>query len=143
MKRLVVAWLAIVLATAPAALAGSSASVQGAVRIVPITVSLTVDPSTAVIGAPVHAKASVVNRAQSSVTVSVELRFDPTGLVVKGDKGQGVVIRPGTTASFNWNICGAVAGSYVLLARASVNGTFVDSAARLLRIQPGKKATCK
>jgi len=136
--------LVVVLAAAPVALGASSGSVRGAVRIVPITVGLVVDPSSAAVGAAVHAKATIVN-ASPSVTASVvvELRLDPVGVVVKSVTGKtSFTLKPGKSSTVTWNLCGRAAGTYVLLARAQTAGVFVDSPARLLTIRAGPK-TCK
>jgi hypothetical protein len=143
-RRALALSLAVVLAVAPVALASSSGTVRGAVRIVPITVGLVVEPSSAAIGAAVHAKATVVN-ASASVTaaVRVELRIDRAGVVVKSETGKtSFTLKPGKSTAISWNLCGKVAGTYVVLARAETAGVFVDSPARLLTIRAGPK-TCK
>ena len=144
MKRVVVAWLALVLATAPVALASSSGSVRGAVRIVPITVGLVLDPTSAAVGASVKAKATVTNAAATgSATFRLELRLDSAGVVVKSGGNNGsITLKPGRSTTVTWNLCGRAAGTYVVLARAEIGGVFVDSPARLLTIRPGPK-TCK
>jgi hypothetical protein len=143
-RRVLALSLVVVLAAAPVALAGSSGTVRGAVRIVPITVGLVVEPTSAVIGAAVHAKAIVVN-ASASVTaaVRVELRLDRLGVVVKSETGKSsFTLKPGRSTTVSWNLCGKVAGTYVVLARAETEGVSVDSPARLLTIRAGPK-TCK
>ena len=144
MRRVLVLALVVVLASAPVALAASSGTVRGAVRIVPITVGLVVDPSSAATGVAVHAKATVVN-ASASVTaaVRIELRLDRVGVVVKAETGKtSFTLKPGKSTTVSWNLCGRVPGSYVVLARAETDGVFVDSPARLLTIRSGPK-TCK
>ena len=144
MRRVLVLALVVVLASAPVALAASSGTVRGAVRIVPITVGLVVDPSSAATGVSVHAKATVVN-ASASVTaaVRVELRLDRVGVVMKAETGKtSFTLKPGKSTAVSWNLCGRVAGTYVVLARAETEGVFVDSPARLLTIRAGPK-TCK
>jgi hypothetical protein len=133
-----------VLATTPAAWASSTGRVEATVRIVPITVSLTIEPSSAAIGAPIHARATVANgSASEAAIVSVELRFDPAGVLLKSDGRSTFTVRPGRSTSTGWTLCGRVAGSYVVLARAEVGGTFVDSPARLLTILAGPKSSCR
>ena len=144
MRRAVALALVVVVAWVPIALAASSGSVRGAVRIVPITVGLVVEPSSALTGVAVHAKATVVN-ASGSVTaaVRVELRIDRAGVVVKSETGKtSFTLKPGKSTSVSWNLCGRAAGTYVVLARAETDGVFVDSPARLLTIRAGPK-TCK
>jgi CARDB protein len=140
-KRALAVGLALVLATAPAALAASTGSVRGAVRIVPITVGLVLDPSTAVVGASIKAKATVTNAAAaSSATFRLELRLDSAGVVIKSGGNHGLItLKPGRSTTVTWNLCGRTAGTYVVLARAEIDGTFVDSPARLLTIRPGSK----
>ncbi|HEX5012931.1 MAG TPA: hypothetical protein VFV72_02140 [Candidatus Limnocylindrales bacterium] len=144
MRRALALGLVVVLTWAPIALAASSGSVRGAVRIVPITVGLVVEPSSAATGASVRAKAMVVN-ASTSVTASVrlELRLDRVGVLVKAEAGKtSFTLKPGKSTTVSWNLCGRVAGTYVVLARAETEGVFVDSPARLLTIRAGPK-TCK
>jgi len=147
MKRIVAVGLALVLVAAPAsiALAATSGSVRGAVRIVPITVALALDPSSAAVGAPVKAKATVTNVAPSgSATFTVELRLPASGVVIKGGgTGGALVLKAGKATTITWNLCGQTAGSYVLLARAAVVGTHVDSPARLLTVTANAKGKCK
>ena len=147
MRRLVAAALAIVLATAPAtvALAASSGSVRGAVRIVPITVALALDPPSAAVGAPVKARATVTNVAASgTASFTLELRIPATGVLIKGGGVAGaIVLKAGKSTTVTWNVCGSAVGSYVLLARAAVVGTHVDSPARLLTVTANPRGRCK
>src|SRR5262245_29326358 len=147
MKRVVAAGLAVVLATTPfaVALAASSGSVRGAVRIVPITVALSLDPPSAAVGAPVKARATVTNVAASgSASFTLELRIPSSGVLIKGGGVAGaIVLKAGKSSTVTWNLCGQSTGSYVVLARAAVVGTHVDSPARLLTVTASAKGKCK
>ena len=146
-RRIVAIALALVLATTPftVALAASSGSVRGAVRIVPITVALALEPSSAAVGAPVKARATVTNVAASgSASFTLELRIPAAGILVKGGGVAGaIVLKAGKSSTVTWNVCGQAPGSYVLLARAAVVGTHVDSPARLLTVTASAKGKCK
>jgi hypothetical protein len=62
---------------------------------------------------------------------------------VKSETGKtSFTLKPGKSTTVSWNLCGRVAGTYVVLARGETGGVFVDSPARLLTIRAGPK-TCK
>ncbi len=51
-------------------------------------------------------------------------------------------IKAGKNAVVSWSVCGRLPGTYVLLARVTLDGASIDSPARLLTITPGGKKPC-
>jgi len=127
----------------PAAAAGSRA-VTGTVRAAAVGITLSLSATTARVGDQVTATATVRNFTSGTLkTVTIDLRFDASGLALKPTGSQSVQVKAGRTADAKWSICGTRVGSYVIVARATVNGVSIDSDARLLTITLGaKKAAC-
>ena len=133
----------VLLGTAPAASAAGGGSIGGHVRPFQLLVSLDMSATRAQIGQVVQAHASVSNPGKTVVKkVTVELRFDPVGLRVPKALTVVAQIKAGSSATTSWSVCGRVVGVYVLLARVTLDGTSVDSAARVLTITSGGKKAC-
>jgi hypothetical protein len=145
-RRLVAGVVAMILAfgSPGAVIADPGAAVRAEVTVHPLTVVLTVSPSQAAVGKRVQVEASVLNRGPVRVSgISVELRAASDGLAVRTALTQTIGhLRPAQRASVAWTVCGRVAGTYVLLARATVAGAAVESPARLLTIVSDRKGRC-
>ena len=120
-----------------------SGSVTGHVRASPLTITLTTSANATPTGGTIKAEARLSNLGTTTLrSISVELRADRTGLSIKGAVVTIAQLKPGKVATVSWSVCGASAGSYVLLARATEAGGSVDSGARLLSVVPSRK-TCR
>lgn len=94
-------------------------------------------------GAPEARGATERGAARRTASVVVELRVDIEGLRIRSSNSQTVSVQAGKDVSVRWQACGAAAGSYVVVARATIGGAHVDSQARLLTIGvANRKASC-
>ena len=120
------------------------ATVGGRVAVHPLVATLVGSATQAPVGQKVHFTASIVNDGPGRVgPIAVELRSAATGLRIKGAVVQSISrLRPGQLASISWTVCGQTPGAYVLLARATLDGASVESAARLLTIVADRKGRC-
>ena len=120
--------------------AGDGGAVTGRVRAAQVMILLTTSSATSQVGGMVKAEARVTNLGATTLrSITVELRVDRIGLSVRDALATISQLKPGRAAIVTWSLCGAVAGSYVLLARVMVDETSIDSAARLLTVTPGRK----
>jgi hypothetical protein len=109
------------------------------VKAAPISVDLALSRSSTAVGKPITAKATVHNAGQRKLAVvTVSLRVDITGLLVKGGTLSISGLKGGRSGAVQWSVCGRSAGTYLLLARATVDGVDVDSPAQLLVVTPAK-----
>jgi uncharacterized protein (DUF58 family) len=124
--------------------ADDEASVTGHVDVSPLVVSLSVSPTTSPVGKPVRADVRVTNIGAVRVSnVLVEVRAATDGLRIKSGTPQTLSkLKPGETGSIGYTVCGQKPGNYIVLARATLAGKSVESAARLLTITPGKERGC-
>jgi hypothetical protein len=133
----------VLLGTAPAVSAAGGGSISSQVHAFALLVSLDLSAASATVGQTVQARATVSNVGKTLVKkVTVELRFDPVGLRIGKATIDIAQIKPGKSAVVSWSVCGRVVGTYVLLARVTLDGTSIDSPARLLTITSGGKKTC-
>ncbi|MBI2780295.1 MAG: hypothetical protein HYX55_00675 [Chloroflexi bacterium] len=138
---------ALLLATATAgSVNAESASITASVQVasVVVSVSLTVSSGSIRIGDTAKAVATVANVGTARATkVLVSLRVDAAGLRVKGSDPVTITrLQPGRSKSVTWSVCGLQPGTYVLLARAIVDGGSVDSPAVLVSVIGQRKKTC-
>lgn len=132
------------LLAAPAVLAGSEATVTGRVRVSPLTLSLELSTTNGTVGQTLQAQATVSNVGSFSIReIQVELRVDPGGLRVNKGTVDLAQIKAGKSAVASWAVCARVAGTYVLLARATADGASIESPARVLTIVPGGRRSCR
>jgi hypothetical protein len=70
--------------------------------------------------------------------LSFLLRLEPAGLRVIG-AGQREIrqLKAGKWEAATWTLCGATSGSYVILAQATVDGSTIESAARVVTVIAG------
>ena len=133
-------------ATAGSVNAESSASVSASVTVASavVSVTLTVSSGSIRVGDSVKAVARVSNSGTARAPkVLVSLRVDSAGLRVKG--ADPVVIsglQPAHPKTASWSVCGLQPGNYVLLARVTVDGASIDSAAVLLSVTGQRKKAC-
>jgi len=113
------------------------------VRVSPISVTLAVSPTSVLVGGQITATATVRNLTSTTIkVVQVQLRVDNRGLALKPAGIQSVQVKAGRTADVKWSICGAVAGTYVVIARATVDGGSIDSAGHLITVVAGGRKRC-
>ncbi|HEX3264434.1 MAG TPA: CARDB domain-containing protein [Candidatus Limnocylindrales bacterium] len=115
------------------------------VRVVGVQVSLTLTSTAVRVGDKVKAQAKVANTGPARLTaLTVELRLPATGLVVSGSTVTTIArLQPGQVATTSWTICAAQPGNYLLLARVTVDGAVVESAAHLLSVSgPSRRRGC-
>jgi uncharacterized membrane protein len=145
-RSLLPALVALALAFSSPALirADGQGSIRGQVSISPLLVSLTLSTTTAVVGKALRADVRVTNVGPERVSnVIVEVRAATDGLRIRKDTPQTIAkLKPGESGLVTYTICGQKPGSYVVLARATLAGTSVDSPARLLTITAGKERGC-
>lgn len=123
---------------------GGSGSVGGHVRASPILVTLSLWAASAPLGQSVRVEARVLNLGKTTLrSIAVELRADGSGLVIARPATEIGQLKAGRAAIVSWSVCGSAAGSYVLLARVTVDGLAIDSAARILTITVGGKRACR
>ena len=127
--------LLVALLTASSAAADSS-TLTGNVRVVGVDVVLTLSATVVRVGDKLKAQAKVANTGPARLAaLTVELRLPATGLAVSGSTVARIVrLQPGQIATTSWTICAAQAGNYLLLARVTVDGAVVESAAHLLSV---------
>ena len=154
LRRLVVAATVVAVGLAPAGLLGTpgaagatepaTGGVDASLRVSPLAVALTLVPDQAGVGRRVRARVAVTNLGPTAISgVTAEIRLDRDGLVIAGSAVVVIGrIRPGQTASVSWSVCGRLAGQYLVLARATLDGASVESPARLLTITPGGRRSC-
>lgn len=131
----------VLLAAAPGA--AGPGSVAASVVVDPLAVELTLSRDAVQVGQTVRARASVTNLGSSSLErVALELRLEPSGLLVRGGTTRTVgTLRPGKSAGSSWSVCPQQPGRYLLLAHATAPPFAADSAARLLAVAGGT-ASC-
>jgi hypothetical protein len=138
--------LALLLAAWPASASAENheGSVTATVQISGVVVVLELASNQITVGQSVKAEAFVTNLGAATVRrVDVELRFDESGLGVRGGTTKSISnLRAGATTSVSWNVCGRVSGNYFLLATATVDDIAIDSEARLLVVSPGGRRPC-
>jgi len=143
--RFVALALAVALAAPGATIGGggSSAAIDGSVRVSPLLVTLVLSASTAKLGETVKAEARVTNLGTSTLKgIGLELRADRVGLAIHRPFADVSQLKPGKSTAVSWTVCSRSAGSYVLLVRASIGGLAMDSPAQLLQILPSSRKTC-
>jgi hypothetical protein len=115
--------------------------VTARIAVHPLTVALDLRSSITSTGKVVQARATVTNHGRTTARdVAVTLRLAPAGLVVNDTLTQPVLrLRAGRTAKVDWSVCAAAAGSYLLLAQATLDGFIVDSATRVLTVSAGRR----
>lgn len=119
--------------------AAGSGSITGTVVAVnPLTVSLTLSPSSTFVGGSLSATATIVNTGGAPVAgVTLVLVADPN-LAVSGGDTRPIGTIPGNgTVQALWPLCALKAGGYVVLARATAGPLRTDSAAQVLNVSPG------
>lgn len=137
-----VALAAPILSSDPAAGADSGA-VEARVVVSPLGVGLELRAGSVRVGETVRADARIDNLSSATLAgIVVVLRADPNGLSIKAPTVAIGQLRPGKSKSVAWTICGAIPGSYVLLARVSLAGQSIDSPARVLTVLPGGRKAC-
>jgi hypothetical protein len=121
-KRILVIALLFASALMPvgSARAQDGSAVDATVVANPLAVELSIHPATIGTGRFATARAIVTNVGETDLAdVSVVLRADPTGLQLVSDSEQIVGTLPGgRSQSVRWRICGAIEGSYVVVAQA-------------------------
>jgi hypothetical protein len=124
--------------------ADGTLSVSGSVSVSSIVVTLTLSATEIVVGKTVRADAIVQNVSPVRISnVVVELRAPSEGLRIKSATTQTISkLKPGASADVSYAVCGLDAGAYLLLARATVDGQTIESAARLLIVLPGTGRGC-
>jgi hypothetical protein len=133
----------VLLGSAPTASAAGGGTISSHVRASPLLVVLDLSATGTQVGQPVKAQATVSNLSKSLVKkVTVEMRFDPVGLRINKATTEIAQIKPGKSTSVSWSVCGQLPGTYVLLARVTLDGVSIDSSARLLTVAAGGKKTC-
>ncbi len=143
-SRFAAALVVTTLLAAPVVLAGSEATVTGRVRVSPLTLLLELSTSTATVGQKLQAQATVSNVGASAIReVQVELRVDADGLRVNKNIVDLAQIKAGKSAVVSWSVCARVAGTYVVLARATADGASLESPARVLTIAHGSRRSCR
>ena len=121
----------------------TGAGVDGLVRASPISITFILAAAEAQVGQVTKAEARVTNLGAATLhDVAVELRVDQSGLSIRRALVQVASIKPGRSTTVSWQVCGVVAGSYVLLVRAIESGESVDSQARLLTVRAGGRRSC-
>jgi hypothetical protein len=142
--RLVALALAVGLVLAPGGkhVSAAGGSVAATVQVAAVTVDLALSTSDTRVGEMLQARAIVTNAGSGVVgPISVELRVDHEGIALRGAPARALAqVKPGKNGVVLWAICGRVPGSYLLLVRATVDGTAIDSPARLLTITDGTRA---
>jgi hypothetical protein len=148
-RRLRTAAIAVALALATAGSSNAestsmSASVAGSVQVLGLEIDLVLSTSTARVGDKVRALATVANVGPARISnITVELRVDAAGLRVKGATTTTIArLLAGRTLTSTWTLCPLEPGNYLVLARATVDGASVESAARLLTVSPGQRKGC-
>jgi hypothetical protein len=117
--------------------------INASVRVSPISVTLALSPTSIRVGEQITATATVRNLTSTTIkVVQVQLRVDTSGLMLKPAGLQSVQVKAGKTADLKWSICGAVAGTYVVMARATVDGASIDSAGHLVTVVAGGRKRC-
>ena len=142
---IVQALAAVILAAATAgAVNAESSSIAASVRVQPLEITLDLSSATARVGDTVRAGATVTNVGPTRVSnVTIELRLDATGLGVRGGLTTLIArLQPGRSTTVSWNLCARQAGSYLILARATIDGVAVESEARLLTVSGQRKRGC-
>lgn len=142
--RLLVLGLALLVAVAPPASAAEELSVSASFHVSPITVALELSASTVRVGQSVTARVTATNLGNETVrSVTLSLRFEPVGLVQKGATSSRLnQLKAGRSAEVSFKICGAAVGSYLVLAQGELDGSTIESPARLLVVTEGRNAKC-
>jgi hypothetical protein len=135
---LLVALLALMLTGS--ARAADGGSVTGSVVVNPAVVAFSLSSTSVSAGSPFGVTATVSNLGTSSLSnVDVTLQLDSS---VGGASTKTLAsIAGGGTGSVSWQLCGAVPGNYVLLAKAQFGAFSSESAAQVLQITAGT-GTC-
>jgi hypothetical protein len=118
--------------------------VTGTFHVSPIVVGLELSTPTVRIGQSVTVRVTATNLGVETVrSVTLSLRFEPVGLVQKGATSSRLdQLKAGRSDAVSFRLCGAAVGSYVVLAQAELDGTTIESPARLLVVTEGRRAKC-
>jgi hypothetical protein len=139
-------WLLALALTVPVPVARGSngASVQARVEISPLVVELSLSVDHARVGERVQARATVANLGDVDLQrVTVALRVDHDGIVLQNREQQTLPkLMSNKSGSVMWSLCGRQAGTYVVLASATLGDVSVDSEALLLTITAGRGRPC-
>ena len=91
-----------------------------------------------------QAQATVSNVGSSAIReIQVAFRVDPDGLRVNRGIVDLAQVKAGKSAVVSWSVCARVAGTYVVLARATADGASLESPARVLTIAPSGRRSCR
>jgi uncharacterized membrane protein len=139
------ALVAVVLAVATAgSLNAESASINASVRVVPLEITLELSTVDARVGDAVKARATIRNAGPIRISnVTAELRVDTSAISVRGSLVAAIArLQPGHAAAVSWTLCPTLAGNYLVLARATVDGASAESEARVLTVGEQRRRGC-
>jgi uncharacterized repeat protein (TIGR01451 family) len=142
---IVPALVAVVLAvTTAGATSAESASIAASVRVVPLEITLELSTMNARIGDAIKARVTIRNAGPTRVSnVTAELRVDASAVKVRGSLIATIArLQPGHATTVSWTLCPAAVGNILILARATLGGTSVESAARLLTVTGSGRRGC-
>ena len=142
---LVPALVAVILAVATAGSTNAeSASIAASVRVVPLEITLELSSMTAKVGDTVKARATITNAGPTRISnVTAELRVDASAVTVRGSLVVTIArLQPGHATTVSWTLCPTAAGNVLILARAAMDGTSVESDARLLTVAGVRRRGC-
>ena len=143
--RLALLTLAVLLAATPPARAADEVGVTATFRVSPIVVALELSAPTVRVGQAVTARVTATNLGSQTLrSVTVSVRFEPVGLVPKGASSSRLSqLKAGKSGEVSFKLCGAAVGSYLVLAQAELDGSTIESPARLLMVtEGGRNAKC-
>jgi hypothetical protein len=134
----VVATVLLALGIVAGAHAAGSGSINGSVRVNPLTVSLTLSATSTSVGGAISATATVVNGGGAPIANgAVVLAADPN-LFVSGGETRPIGTIPGNASvQAFWPLCALRPGGYVLIAVATVGPYQASSAAQVLNVTAG------
>jgi hypothetical protein len=130
-----------VLAGSTVVVAADEGTIEGRVAVHPLAVALELSTSATTTGKAIQARATVTNQGSAvAAAVTVTLRLAPAGLVPRDALAQSIArIRAHRSAKVTWSLCPAAPGSYLLFAQATLNGSTVESRARVVTVTAGRR----
>ncbi|HEX5013494.1 MAG TPA: hypothetical protein VFV72_04970 [Candidatus Limnocylindrales bacterium] len=144
-RRWVAAGLAACVAVLPSlVVAADNAIINATVTVAPIVVTVSISATQAAVGERVQARATVTNLGPSAVgPIELTLRANSDGIRIQGDALKTTRrLAAGKEWGVSWNVCGRVAGAFVLLATARLGQASIDSEAHVLTVTSRPGHTC-
>jgi hypothetical protein len=120
-----------------------SGTVQGRVRVSPLSVAVVVPSDPVKVGKDFRIRAEVTNSGPSALQNVAVTLLAPQTLVLRDPATQALPrVGPAEVRGIRWDVCTTTPGDYVMMSRATAGAFSVESTGQLVQITSAKRPSC-